>query len=257
MITNCKNCNHTFKGNFCNKCGQTANTHEINFKSIVHEIQHSILHVDKGILYTTRELFKRPGHTIREYIYGRRIKHFKPFAYILILSTIYALLTKFSNKTTFLEEIFSGMTFAESQKPKGELDASVKVLLWMKNHYAYTTLLIIPIISLASYLAFLRSKYNYFQHLILNSFIAGQRTVLFLLILPITYFITGKHANDVIDDTKIVLGIILTFWTYFQFFNSTKPLKKILLTFLTYILMAIISFLILIIIYVVARTLAQ
>lgn len=68
MITTCKNCNHNFKGNFCNNCGQTANTHEINFTSILHEIQHGIFHIDKGILYTSKELFRRPGHTIREYL---------------------------------------------------------------------------------------------------------------------------------------------------------------------------------------------
>ncbi len=82
MTTKCKNCNHDLKGNFCNNCGQTKETHEINFKSILHEIQHSIFHIDKGILYTTKELFIRPGLTIREYLHGKRVKHFKPFAYI-------------------------------------------------------------------------------------------------------------------------------------------------------------------------------
>ena len=103
MTTHCKNCNHHLKGNFCSNCGQSANTHDINFGSIVHEIQHSVFHIDKGILYTTQQLFIRPGHTIREYIEGKRVKHFKPVAYILILSAIYTLIANVTHKTAYLE----------------------------------------------------------------------------------------------------------------------------------------------------------
>jgi Protein of unknown function (DUF3667) len=256
MTITCKNCNHNFKGKFCNQCGQTINTHEINFKSILHEVQHGILHIDKGILFTTKELFTRPGHTIREYLNGKRVKHFKPFAYIVILSTIYALLTRFSHKTTFLEEIFFGMTTGAKEKSKDNLNLFIDLFKWMANHYAYATLLIIPIISLASYLSFYKTKYNYFQHLILNSFVAGQRTVLFLLILPVVYFITDKEILIVIDDFKIVLGILLTFWTYYQFFSSTKPVKRIALTILTYFLIAVIFLTLITLIIVISKTLS-
>lgn len=238
MTTNCKNCNHNFEGNFCNNCGQTSNTHEINFKSIIHEIQHSIFHVDKGLLFTTKELFQRPGQTIREYLNGKRVKHFKPFAYIFILSTIYAVLIKVTKKSSFLTDFMigfnSGMT---DDKSKSNFDMVAKAVLWMSNHYAYTTLLILPIISFASYLCFYRTKHNYFQHLILNSFAAGQRTVVYLFILPLTYFITDKGTNETIDTLKVYLGVCLTIWTYYQFFNSTKPFKRVLLTILTYLTM--------------------
>lgn len=249
MTTTCKNCKHFFEGNFCNHCGQTANTHEINFKSIVHEIQHSIFHIDKGILYTTKELFQRPGQTIREYLDGKRVKHFKPFAYIFILSTIYALLTRLSHKSTFLTDFLDGFyTGTTADKSKTDLGFLGEVVQWMSSHYAYTTLLIIPIISLASYLCFYRTKYNYFQHLILNSFVAGQRTVLFLILLPFTYFITDKEINGTIDTIKVYSGICLTFWIYYQFFNSSKPIKRVLLTILTYFTMVILIVLLIVII---------
>lgn len=136
----CKNCDHTFEGNFCNYCGQSVNTKEINFGSILQEIQQSILQIDKGIIYTTKELLIRPGHSIREYINGKRIQHFKPFAYILILSTIYVLMTQFSDKTTFLEEIFRGMTDGmkdgENDTSKESLHFFISLLQWMKDNYA-------------------------------------------------------------------------------------------------------------------------
>lgn len=243
----CKNCNHSFEGNFCNNCGQTADTHEINFSSVVHEIQHSILHIDKGILYTTKEMLSKPGQTIRDYINGKRVKHFRPFAYIFVLSTIYAILTKLSHKSTFLNDFLEGFyQGATDQKSKNSLVSVGEAVQWMLNHYAYTTLMIIPIISFASYLCFYKTKHNYFQHLVLNSFIAGQRTAIFLLILPFTYFITDKEINDSIDTMKVYLGILLTFWSYYQFFDAVKPVKKLLLTLLTYIIMIVLIALIII-----------
>ncbi|WP_255070672.1 DUF3667 domain-containing protein [Lacihabitans sp. LS3-19] len=247
ITTTCKNCDYSFEGNFCNNCGQTANTHDINFHEILHEIQHSILHIDKGILFTTKELFKRPGNSIREYIFGKRVKHFKPFAYILLLSTIYALLSKFSDKTTDIDQMILGYNNGSNTVLKGKEDLIVDVLHWMQQHYAYTTLLLIPIISLASYLSFFKTKYNYFQHLILNTFIAGQKTAIFLLMLPIVYFIKDNDLNDSIDTFKVYLGIFLTFLTYYQFFDSTKPVKRIFLTVLTYIVMVILIFVIVLI----------
>jgi hypothetical protein len=248
MSSTCKNCNHHFEGNYCNNCGQTKHTHAINFHSIVHEIQHSLLHVDKGILYTTKELFIRPGQTIREYLQGKRVKHFKPIAYILLLSTIYALLSKVSHKSTFLDDFIFGMGegFSDNDGVSKADNGFVLVLKWMQNHYAYTTLILIPIISLGSYLAFIQSKYNYFEHLILNCYTAGQRTAIFLLLLPFTYFITDKEMNGNIDTSKAYFAIFLTFFVYYQFFQHTSPIKRILLTLLSYIIMIAIFFVVVI-----------
>lgn len=264
MKVTCKNCNNSFKGNFCNECGQTANTHEINFKSVLHEIQHGIFHVDRGILFTTKELLLRPGITIRAYLAGKRIKHFKPFAYILILSTIYSLLIRLKHKSTFLNSLLDGfydvITSLKSdrdfQDSLGHTDVNEKIgiisdaIRWMSGHYAYTTLLIIPIFSLASYICFYRTNYNYFQHLILNSYAAGQRTAVFLLLLPITYFITDADVNNTIDNITFYLGICLNTWTYYQFFNTTKRLQNLLLSLLTYVvlLMQLVVFIVVIVI---------
>ena len=240
MATTCKNCGNAFDGNYCNNCGQSAHTHDINFKSIMHEIQHSLLHIDKGILYTTKELFLRPGQTIREYLEGKRVQHFKPFAYIFLLSTIFALLTKLSHKSTFLTEILigfnNGKADGNSRSDFGWVEQTVQ---WMSNHYAYTILFILPIFSFASYLCFYKSKYNYFQHLILNSFIAGLRTAINLIILPFTYFVTDIRTNESIDTAKTYLGVGLTIWIFYQFFNTIKPFKRILLAILTYITMVV------------------
>jgi Protein of unknown function (DUF3667) len=256
MTIACKNCNTTYEGKFCNNCGQTANTHDIDFKSVVHEIQHSLLHVDKGILYTTKELLQRPGQTIREYLTGKRVKHFKPFAYIFLLSSVYAVMIKATKKSSFLNDFLIGFNSGTTDsKTKTDLVLVGDAVLWMSNHYAYSTLILLPVISLASYLCFYRSKYNYFQHLILNSFVAGQRTAVYLILLPFTYLITDKAINETIDGVKIYLGFCLTLWTYYKFFNTTKPIKRVFFTLLTYMATVVLLFLAIIVITLTAKLL--
>lgn len=48
-------------------------------------------------------------------------------------------------------------------------------ILWFKDNYAYTTLFLVPLVSLAPYVAFLGKGYNYFEHLILNLYVENQK----------------------------------------------------------------------------------
>lgn len=65
MVITCKNCNHNFKGKFCNHCGQSADTHDINLHFLWHDIQHGLLHFDKGVLFTLKELFTSTGMPLK------------------------------------------------------------------------------------------------------------------------------------------------------------------------------------------------
>lgn len=58
-MTNCKNCGTDITLNFCPKCGQPAVLKRIDVHYIVHEIEH-VLHFERGILYTIRELITTP-----------------------------------------------------------------------------------------------------------------------------------------------------------------------------------------------------
>jgi hypothetical protein len=236
--THCKNCGQDFKGNFCYNCGQAADTHQINLKFFFHEIQHGLLHIDKGILYTTKQLFTRPGHSIRDYIIGKRVNHFKPIAFVFIVCTIYALLSKISKENTFLDDIALGFSNAEKDKQL-PFDTFTKTLNWLKQHYAYSVLLIIPFFSIASYLAFFKSKYNFLQHIILNCYAIGQKTIVYILIIPITYLVNNKDFTENVQSLEVIIGVILTFWTYAQFFINNSKTKSIFLTVLTYLLLVI------------------
>ena len=64
----------------------------MNFHSLWHDIQHGLFHFDNGVLYTAKQLFTRPGNSIREYIDGKRVRHFKPISLVILLATVYGFL---------------------------------------------------------------------------------------------------------------------------------------------------------------------
>ena len=76
MTANCKNCNNSFVGKFCNNCGQKASVGELTLKDILHETWHSITHTDNGILRLLKDLFFHPKSVYLNYFAGQRKKYF-------------------------------------------------------------------------------------------------------------------------------------------------------------------------------------
>jgi hypothetical protein len=48
-----------------------------------HDVQHGLFHFDKGMYYSAKELYWRPGHSIREFIEGKRVSHLSQFHWSL------------------------------------------------------------------------------------------------------------------------------------------------------------------------------
>ena len=93
MTIICKNCCQQFEGSFCNNCGQSADTQKLDFKFLIRNLQKLFLkYFQKGVLYTSTQLFIRPGHTIREYIEGKRVKHIEPMSMLIMTATLYGVL---------------------------------------------------------------------------------------------------------------------------------------------------------------------
>lgn len=233
MATTCKNCNHTFEGNFCNICGQSADTHELNMHFIWHDLQHGLLHVDHGIFYTIGQLLYRPGYVVRDFIDGKRVRHFKPVALVVILATLYGLLF----------HVFIGnITTAEPIGTQGDFFALYRsVIQWIVNHFAYTALLLITTMSLASYQIFKKQRHNFAEHLVLNTFFIGLILVVNLLILPFLFIYSEAEAPTRYALAQQSIFLLLMYWCYVQFFSRIAWYKTLGLTFLSFMLMTLIN----------------
>ena len=221
----CKNCQHTFEGNFCSNCGQKTNTTRLNWHFVKEELQYTFLHINKGLLYTAKQLFTKPGETIRDYIDGKRVQHYKPILLVFVLAGLSGLLTHYIG-------IDKLMPVADSNvKMKSGFTFGKESFEWMLTHYAIIELGLVPIISLCSYLAFKKWGYNYIENIIINCFASGQRLLFGIAVFPIMYFASSSKYFMTISTFLSLPTYLLTVWTYYKIYDK-KVVGDFILRFL-------------------------
>ena len=233
--TNCKNCNQQFTGNFCNHCGQAANTHRLSLHYIWHDLQHGLFHFDNGIFYTIKQLMTRPGHTIREFINGKRVRHFKPLSFVVVLATFYGILYHY-----FIGNLFD-LNHKFSQKDV--ISIFENVVRWFTDHFAYASVILILGATLSTYFIYKKEGYNWAEHFVLNTFFVGLTLVSSLILLPVL-FVLKLNGGEGLQGYAIFsqsLIFMLMFWCYAQFFTRLSIIQKLVRTVLSFILMSFIS----------------
>ncbi|MGM8361438.1 DUF3667 domain-containing protein [Flavobacterium sp. ARAG 55.4] len=185
-----------------------------------------MLHFDIGILYSVKQLFTRPGHSIREFIEGKRVRHFKPISLVLLMATLYGFLyhyynIRFSNTTSG-----TGVDSAEFNN-------------WMGSHYAWVTLLTIPLYTIGTKIAFKKQRYNLVEYFILNTYIASQRLIVHIALFPLLYFYNGTSTMRTITLIIYIIDTVFIFWVNGQFFNNLSLKRTFLLTLLGQLLFLI------------------
>jgi hypothetical protein len=177
--------------------------------------------------YTIRQLFSRPGHTIREFIEGKRVKHFSPVGLLLFIAGAYGVIA-----------ISSKLDLTPANEMSEELRTVAHVLNeWTTHHYAGTQLMILPLMSLASYLLFRKQGYHFFEHLVLNTFITIQKLTIGLCFLPLLIWKQGTEQIQTIINIQLLVGTVFACWAYSQFFQRIAKPKAWLLGFLTQVVL--------------------
>lgn len=211
----CLNCNHQTGGNFCSNCGQKTSTHRYSLKHFfTHDLVHGIFHLDSGFFYTIKELFTRPGHSVREFIQGKRVKHFNYFTLVILLLTIIYFLSKWSKVD--LSELLN----------KESISGLSKVY---KDYAKIANFLIVPIFALYSYLIFRKTKQNYTENLILNIFSLAGMVVIRIPIYISLLFSISVPLFTVVNITCTVLTFIYIFTFFYQYFKAFSFSKATLI----------------------------
>lgn len=214
----CKNCGHAFEGNFCNQCGQSAHTHRIDFHFLWHDIRHGLFHFDAGIFYSFRELYIRPGHSIREFIEGKRVGHFQPISLVILLAVFYGLL--YHNFGIDSKNIFDNKNALIDYKAYNQ---------WISTHYSWITLATIPLYAIGTQFCFRRQGYNFTELFILNAFKAAQRLFLHIATIPLLVCSDEIALRSLIGILYFV-DTVLSVFTDQQFFDRMPTVKAIFLS---------------------------
>lgn len=215
---NCKNCNSEIITKFCPECGQPKNLKRIDGHYIIHEIEH-VLHFERGILYTIKELIINPGQNISNYLSKNRSRLVKPIIFIIITSLIYTVCNHFFHfKDGYIN-------YLDSQKT-----TTSAIFKWAQGNLGYSNIILGIFIALWTKLFFRKHDYNIFEILILLCFVMGMN----MLIYSVFGIIQGLTHLDLMLSAEI-MGLIYTTWAVGQFYDKRK-ISSYIKPFFAYIL---------------------
>lgn len=206
MAGNCKNCNAAVLLHYYPNCGHPAHLKRIDGHYLVHEIEH-VLHFERGILYTIRELLTNPGRNIRNYLSENRSRLVKPIIFIIITSLIYSVCSSLFH----LEDSY--MSYQGNNA-----SATSAVFAWVQGHYGYANIIMSVFIALWIKLFFRKSPYNLFEILILLCFVMGMGMLIYA-VFGIAEGITHVSFLQV----GMIIAIFYTTFAIGQFFAPRKP----------------------------------
>jgi len=207
---NCKSCNAEVNSKYCPNCGHPTSLKRINGHYIIHEIEH-VLHFERGILYTIRELVTNPGQNVKNYLTENRSRLVKPIIFIIVTSLIYSLCNSFFH----FEDGYVSYTGDDKS-------ATVAVFRWVQGHYGYANIIMGLFIALWIKLFFRRHDFNIFEILILLCFVMGMG----MLIYSVFGIMQGlTHVN--LMQVAGIAGFIYTTWAIGQFYEKGKAMSYV------------------------------
>ena len=202
---NCKNCNTKIDYNFCPNCGHPKNIKRIDKQYIMHEIEH-VLHFERGILYTVKELFTNPGKNIRKYLTESRTRLVKPVIFIFLTSLLYTLINNFFH----IEDAYVNNNVFDNS-------VIMKIINWIQSHYGYANLLTGIFIAMWLKILFKKYDYNFYELLIMLCFVMGISMIIFSVFALIEGLVHFKLLGfaSIISFLYLILSIV-------SFFNDKK-----------------------------------
>ncbi|MGV3697534.1 DUF3667 domain-containing protein [Flavobacterium sp.] len=241
----CKNCHEVHQGNFCNHCGQKTKTARLDWHYIKDEANYTFLHFNKGFLYTVRELFTRPGDTIREFLEGKRVRHYKPLLLVFVLAGLNGLIASQVNMKEALTQMDFGNGMNKAQQA-AFMNEYLKCVKWFFGHWSLIEVLALPLVSFASWLSFKKWGYNFIENIIINCFAAGQRLV-FSIFSSAIYLIFPSSFMSKFSVFASLITFGLTIWTYADLYKHKEGSAVMLRIALFIFLLFVIALLLLVI----------
>ncbi|SFO02412.1 Protein of unknown function [Chitinophaga sp. YR627] len=205
----CKNCNITVDNKFCGNCGQPMQLKRVDKDYILHEIWH-VLHFEKGIFYTIKELLVRPGKNVKGFIVENRSRLVKPIIFIIITSLIYTLI----NNAFHIENQYISYHPTEQGTEQGAMKS---IFEWVQHHYGYSNIIMGLGISFWTRLFFKKYDYNFFEILILLCFVMG----IGMLIFAVFALVEGLTQSSMMKISG-PLSVLYVTWAIGQFFDPNK-----------------------------------
>lgn len=214
----CISCKTEHNAKFCPNCGENAEIKKITFKSIIKDAISTITNMDRGFLYNLKMLFVNPKLISNDYIFGKRKGILNPISFLILSVTMYLIMESLLS----IPRVNTGVQkLHEAYLAKVSYAAGKYIRIYFKYFW------ILSIIPLAIATKIIFRKYNFTEHLAINSFILGQATLIGLL----------SYVIFKIDMPVNPLVYLLIVWLIYRIFlTSNERLETILMSFVALIL---------------------
>jgi hypothetical protein len=182
---------------FCPECGQTSNTPRITRKMMWQEFLRVYLNIDKGLIYTVKQLAAAPGKTPLDFVQGKRVRFMKPLTFLTIISAVSAGAVRH---------------FTEDFSP------------WFHLYEVPGKLLsVIPIGAILSSIIIRDKRYNFWERATLHGFISFA----FLVLLSIGCFLLPDALFNWFILALPPIFAMYTAVAYWQFYEMKRPVPLI------------------------------
>jgi hypothetical protein len=184
----CLNCESALAApaRFCAHCGQRTDTARLTFGDIWRDLMHAFVNVERGPLVFAWALLTRPGGVAREYVGGKRRRHYGPFATLAVLVGV-----------TALEVNFSGYQILS----RDGLPSGPTALL--QRHFNVLLLVQLPLQGCVCALLFRAARLTLPEHMVLVAYALSVRSFLLALFLPAAYLASATAPRQ---------GQVYAFW---------------------------------------------
>ncbi|MEL6558932.1 MAG: DUF3667 domain-containing protein [Bacteroidota bacterium] len=211
----CLNCGTEVTGNFCPNCGQKASTKRFSLKRLLdREFLNGAFMLNKGLLFTLKTLFTRPGHGVREFVEGKRVRYFNAFSLLLLILAL-----------MFFLDGFSDLSLSDVLGDGDQKEIYTSFEKFMEEYPRLIFIINIPIMAFSTFIFFKKSKVNFAEHIILNTYNSSASLVLSLPFSIVFIFYDNLEKIRVYYQASPILSVAYSIWLYYQFF-STSTYKK-------------------------------
>lgn len=209
-MANCVECNEIIESNYCANCGQPASLKRINGHYLLHEINH-LLHLEKGFLFTIKELVIRPGKAVKVFISQNRLKLVKPIIFVIVTSLIYTIVNHYFN----FEKDSINLDTIKNEKIQ-------RIVGWISDNYGYANLIMGVFIAFFVKIFFNNYRYNYYEILILLYYAMGMTMMIY------SFFAIFQGLTQIKTFTiASIVGIAYSTWAIGQFFDKKKVISYV------------------------------
>lgn len=203
----CLNCAAVLTGPYCAQCGQDAHTQRFSWAYLLHEIPHSVWHVDKGLPYTIWEMLVRPGRTMRRYLAGQRVNLFRPLALVLLVAGVASFV---------MLALHIQMLPDQPARTPAEQQAQAVNQLTLK-YFAWFTVALLPGFALLSWALLRRLRYNFVEHFMANALVMGNVLVLQMLFFPLLAYTQGTPQFATVFLVENLAMPLYQMWAFARF----------------------------------------